>query len=532
MKKLTTILLTAALLASLCAPSLAARVSAGEAISTLETLRLIEGGENGFEPARAATRTEAAIMLLRLLGRYREAGATTEPSPFKDAGWADSYLSYAYANGLVTGLSDDSFGSGTAISARDYVTMVLRALGYREEEDFTWADCLAFSDSIGLTHGEYTADTEFLREDMALISYTALSLKQKDSALRLIDSLYAGGAVSAEALKATRFADAVNAGRTIYSATEIHELASSAVLLIETFETQEDLARGKVFSAGSGFLISPDGLAVLCWHELDGASAALASTTDGRSFPIAGVLYYDVYQDIAVVRLSLTDTNGNPIRFFPYLDLGDSDTIVAGEIVYLIGNPLGMSDVITAGLVSNPKRIVDDPAYPRILTTAPASDGNSGGPLMNRYGEVIGLLCASVVGGENMNLAAPVNVLKDASRNGTGVPLREVAAAVQARKDSAVILAETTQVALAPGEIRQVTLFTDFPGSAGVRYRVDDSDVVRCNWGKILTKQTFTLYLAGQEPGTTTVRVTFTGEGNPGAEAAIQVTVTDSAQAI
>ena len=529
MKKLTTILLAAALLASLATPSFAAHVSAAEALSTLETLQLVEGGENGPELERAATRAEAVVMLLRLLGQYQAAEAMTAPSPFEDAGWADRYLGYAYAKGLVDGVADARFGSNTAVSARDYVTMALRALGYREGADFTWTDSLAFSDRIGLTHGEYAGGAGFLREDMVLISYTALTLKLKDSPLRLIDALYAAGAVSADALKATRFADAVNAGRNTYDAREIHELVSSAVLFIETYKTQEDLESDDRLSSGSGFLISPDGVAALCWHELDDASVALASTTDGRSFPIISVLYYDVYQDFAVVRLSKTDTDGNTVRFFPYLDLGDSDAISAGELVYLVGSPLGMTDTITSGLISHTKRIVDDPAYPLIQMTAPASNGSSGGPLMNRYGEVIGVLFGSFVGGENMNLAVPINAVENPSLAGPGVPLEEVAAEIRERKDNAVLTIEPAQITLAPGEKQEAVIFSDYPGSISIRYKTDDTNVVSCKWGDFLTKQTVALYLTGQEPGTTEVHITFTNDGNPEAEAVIEVTVAENA---
>ena len=530
MKKLTTILLAAALLASLAIPSVAAHVSAAEALSTLETLQLVEGGENGLEPERAATRAEAVVMLLRLLGQYQAAEAMMAPSPFEDAGWADRYLGYAYAKGLVDGVADAWFGSNTAVSARDYVTMALRALGYREGADFTWADSLAFSDRIGLTHGEYAGDAGFLREDMVLISYTALTLKLKDSETRLIDSLYAAGAVSADALKATRFADAVNAGRNTYSAAEIHELVSSSVLFIEAFASQEDLENGDRFSSGSGFLISPDGVALLCWHELEDASAVLASTTDGRSFPVTRVLYYDVFQDIAVVRLSMTDTDGNAVRFFPYLDLGDSDAISAGELAYLIGSPLGMTDTITSGLISYPKRIVDDPAYPLIQMTTPASSGSSGGPLMNRYGEVIGLLFGGFVGGENMNLAVPINVIENISLTGPGVALEEIAAEIQERKDNAVLTIEPAQITLAPDEKQEAVIFSDYPGTMSVRFKIDDTDVVSCKWGDLLTKQTVALYLTGGNPGATKVHITYANDGNPEAEAVIEVTVAEGAE--
>ena len=527
MKKTLTIILCAVMLLALYIPASAASVTGPEAIETLETLGLVRGTGNGFEPEKTATRAEAAVMLLRLLGEETAAERAGGTSPFSDGGWADRYLAYAYDRGLVRGVSATRYGSGDAVSARDYVTMTLRALGYTEGVDFTWSESLSFSDRIGLTHREYTASGAFLREDLALISYTALTLKLKGLDRKLIESLYLSGAVAGDALKQTRLAGAINAGKTVYSSAEIHEMSASAVFYVDVFETEEDLKKGTPSANGSGFLISPDGVAVMCYHELEDKRYARATLTDGRIIDVTGVLFYDPLSDAAVVRLSKTDTEGKPIRFFPYLDVGDSDGVSAGEAVYTASNPLGLIDSISGGLVSNRSRVVDDPAYPCLQITAPISNGSSGGALLNVYGEVIGILFASYTRGQSLNLAIPINSVRSVDRSAEGVPMAEVCRIETEKKEKAVITADRTRVSLRAGEEKEVLISTDCPGQAGFQYRIGDSDIVKCSWGDYTAKQSVLLKLTGVSAGSTTVELSFSsGYGNEDASLTLNVTVT------
>lgn len=138
-------------------------------------------GNPVFDLDRTPTRAEAVTMLVRLLGKEDEAKAGTWTTPFTDvAEWAKPYVGYAYANGLTTGTGATTFGSNTAVNASQYLTFVLRALGYESGTDFQWDKAWELSDKIGLTSGEYNADTSgFTRGDVAIISYTSLSVKPK-----------------------------------------------------------------------------------------------------------------------------------------------------------------------------------------------------------------------------------------------------------------------------------------------------------------------------------------------------------------
>ena len=530
MRKTLALFLCAALFAAffVSVPASAASVSTGEAVETLSTLGLLLGSDGSFELERPATRAEAAVMLLRLLGKYAAAEAAAVKSPFTDAGWADIYLGYAYDAGLVKGRTDNYYGSGESVSARDYVTMALRALGYVEDEDFTYWTSLAFSDAIGLTHGEYAAGGEFIREDMALISYTALTLRPKGAEKRLIDVLCLDGAVPTEALKQTRLASAVNAGKAARTAAEVYELTSSAVFLVETYETEEDLEKNTVSSRGSGFFVTSDGVAVLCYHELDGAAFARVTTTDSRSFDLTGVLYYDVDRDLAVVRVSRTDSDGKAVRFFPYLDLGDSDAVGVGDVVYSVSNPLGMAlDSLSNGVVSNRSRSLYVQDYTFLQHTAPTSRGSSGGPIMNEYGEVIGYVYGSYVDGELLELAIPVNALKGVELTGEGTPLHEVCAAEREKKAAAVITAEESELTVEVGETREVLVSSDCPGLLRVSCKTEQWDIVDIEWGDFVTLQSCILKVTGLSAGEDKLSITFSsGHGNKDAEVAIRVTVT------
>ncbi len=528
MKKVISLLLGVILLLSVFTPAGAAHVTAPGAIETLETLGLVRGTGNGFEPERTATRAEAVTMLVRLLGREAAAEKEIGRCPFADGGWASPYITYAYKNGLVIGQRAGWFGSETPVQIRDYLTMLLRALGYSTANgDFSWSGSIAFADSIGLTHGEYTAQTEMLREDLALMSYTALTLKLKNSDRTLIEQLYLDGAVSASDLKATRLSAALSAGKTDYTAAEIHEMSADAVVMLELFREEEDFTKEKPSSHASAFFVTADGAALTSWHALDGVAHARAITLDGRRFDVSGVLWYDVLRDIAVIRISRTDTEGNSVRFFPYLDIGDSDAVYNGEPVVTVSNAPSRQDSVTDGIISSRNRIVDDPDYAVLQFTAPISPGSSGGPLLNMHGEVVGVLYGSFVGGDSMYLAVPVNCLPADALICAEHSFEEAKAMEEEKKAAASLQASETEVKLKVNESTEVLITHDCPRPVTIRYEIDDTDIVVCEWGNFSSKFSVPLSIYGLSRGETDVKIMFAdGTANEDACVTIHVTVT------
>ena len=509
--RLAAVLLACLLLATAAAPAFGAFVSEGEAGAARETLGLLRGDGEGLAPERTATRAEALVMLLRLLGAEETALREKSAGPFADAGWAADYVGYGWRTGLVRGVSDTRFGTDEPALARDYVTMTLRALGYRDGEgDFSWTDCLRFSDGLGLTRGEYGSADTLLREDLALISYTALTLPLADGSMTLAEKLFLDGVLSADALKQTRLAGAVNAGKRVLTAAELYERSASAVFFTESFDTAEDYAAGTYSGMASGFFIRPDGLALMSWHQLDDNSYARATTLDGRCFPIEAVLYFDPLRDAALVRVSRTDTEGNTLRFFPWVPLGDSDAVSTGETLYTVSNPLGLRGRISDGLLAAKTCVADDPDYPYLQHTAPISRGSSGGALFNRFGEAVGIVYGSFVEGQSLNLAVPVNSVDRSAQDTEGQPLEKVREAQDEKKRSAVIWTDSeTELRLKEGETITLTVFCDWPGPPTIRCDVDNNPALVCTWGEFLTKRSVTLSLEGVSAGEATVTISF-----------------------
>lgn len=142
-------------------------------------------------------------------------------------------------------------------------------------------------------------------------------------------------------------------------------------------QAQEEVPRG----VGSGFIISADGYIMTNAHVVDGASEVYVMLTDKREFK-AKIIGSDTRTDVALLKI-----DGNNL---PRLVIGDSDKIRAGEWVLAIGSPFGLENTVTAGIISAKARDTGD-YLPLIQTDVAVNPGNSGGPLINLKGEVIGI---------------------------------------------------------------------------------------------------------------------------------------------
>ena len=161
-------------------------------------------------------------------------------------------------------------------------------------------------------------------------------------------------------------------------------------------------------SLGSGFIIEPDGLILTNYHVVDNAEKITVRLLDGRE--LAGrVVGKDQKTDIALVKISARD--------LPVAPLGDSDRLEVGEWVMAIGNPFGLDNTVTSGIVSAKDRQIGAGPYDHFIQTdASINPGNSGGPLVNLQGEVVGINTAifSQSGGNiGIGFAIPINLVKD-----------------------------------------------------------------------------------------------------------------------
>ena len=186
MKKLLALILVLAMLFSLAPMAFAAEdPEAKKAADSLNKLGLFAGtgtnpdGTPIYNLEGIPTRSQAITMLVKLLGKETEAVNGTWEMPFIDVDeWAKPFVGYAYANGLTAGNSttQPTFGGNDPVTASQYLTFVLKALGYDANTDFNWRNPWELSDKIGLTDGRYNAATDknFLRGDIAIISDDAL----------------------------------------------------------------------------------------------------------------------------------------------------------------------------------------------------------------------------------------------------------------------------------------------------------------------------------------------------------------------
>ena len=181
--------------------------------------------------------------------------------------------------------------------------------------------------------------------------------------------------------------------------------------------------------AGTGFIIDPDGYILTNHHVIEGADRIAVRLADGRSLR-AEKVGSDPDTDIALIKVS------SP-KALPHAMLGDSDTLRVGEWVLAIGNPLAYEHTVTVGVVSFIGRKLFDSSLDRyIQTDAAINFGNSGGPLINSRGEVIGINAAISSRASNIGFAVPSNQaslilpqlreMGRVSRGYIGVALRDV----------------------------------------------------------------------------------------------------------
>ncbi|GEM_PF-798146 len=160
----------------------------------LKVLGLFANKPKNFDLERMPTRAEGTAMLVRLLGKEYEAIHGGYIHPFKDVpAWADAYVGYAYQNGIAMGRKNDIFGADEPLTAKQYVTFVLRSLGYRDNIDFTYDKALEKAMRIGLISASeldsYTNRTSFIRNDLVAVSHNALKMKLNGSSQMLIEKL-------------------------------------------------------------------------------------------------------------------------------------------------------------------------------------------------------------------------------------------------------------------------------------------------------------------------------------------------------
>lgn len=381
----------------------------------LQELGLFTGTENGYELERSSTRAEAAVMLVRVLGQEKNI-QKSENCPFQDVEpWAIPYINLLYEQKIAFGISEDYFGAADPITPAQYMTYLLRILGYLDTEgDFDWENALGEAQDLGIIQaGDLTSLTktdELSRGGMVNLTYhTLFAGFKEEQEITLLEKLYLNdGAVSQGQLQTvsaynSKVAEVCKklgitpSQSSLLSTQEIARRVSPAVFYLLTYD-----ADNLPLQSGSGFFIESDGVAVTNYHVLEHAYQAQIQSPDGQTYDVEGVLCYDTKLDLALLKVKG--------QGFPVVEIGDSDALETGEKVYSISSPLGLSNTFSEGIISNVRRWMEDVPY--IQMTVPISSGSSGGVLLNGKAQAVGIITAIVQDGQSLNFALPVKLLQ------------------------------------------------------------------------------------------------------------------------
>jgi serine protease Do len=158
-------------------------------------------------------------------------------------------------------------------------------------------------------------------------------------------------------------------------------------------------------SLGSGFIISHDGYIITNSHVVEKADKIRVKLSTGKEYD-AKIIGKDSKMDLALIKIKSGES-------MPVSEIGDSDKLRVGDWVLAIGNPFGLEQTVTAGIVSAKGRVIGAGPYDNFIQTdASINPGNSGGPLFNMEGKVIGINTAIVAQGQGIGFAIPINMAK------------------------------------------------------------------------------------------------------------------------
>ena len=205
-------------------------------------------------------------------------------------------------------------------------------------------------------------------------------------------------------------ASALQARTSMPPADSLEELAARATRAVVLIEAQTPSGSR---SQGSGFLVDASGRILTNYHVIRNARSMRIKLASGDVYDVVSVLAADERRDLAVLQVAGFD--------LPSLPLGNSDSVRIGHPVVHIGSPHGLENTVTSGIVSGRRQ--EPEGFQLLQISAPASRGSSGGPVLSRAWEVIGIAASQMQVGQNLNFAVPINYARGLLTHLSGEPL-------------------------------------------------------------------------------------------------------------
>ena len=270
-----------------------------------------------------------------------------------------------------------------------------------------------------------------------------------------------------------------------------------------------ELPRGA--SVGTGVILTEDGYIITNAHVIAGGTSCYVALADGSIFD-AALVGYDAEQDLAVIKAQ--DTDGRAAQGLPAAEFGDSDALSVGDPVYAIGNPLGVElrGTLTDGIVSAINRdvAVDGVTMTLIQTNAALNNGNSGGPLINVYGQVVGINTmkmgsSSTTSVEGLGFAIPIS--------STAYMINDLIAHGEVRGEVVIgISVQIAPVILDSGETA-LRVMDVTPGGPGEEAGIRKEDLLLEADGETLTKSADLLRIRRRHDAGETLTLTYERNG-------------------
>lgn len=200
----------------------------------------------------------------------------------------------------------------------------------------------------------------------------------------------------------------IDASRSVRGVSETFEHPFFKRFFDDELPLEPDLPERLEQGTGSGFILTEDGQVMTNAHVVEGAKTVTVTLNDGRTFQ-GDVVGTDPVTDVAIVKIDGSN--------LPTAPLGSTDNLAAGQWAIAIGNPLGLDNTVTAGIISALGRTssqvgISDKRVQFIQTDAAINPGNSGGPLLDAQGQVIGMNTAIRAGAQGLGFAIPIETAK------------------------------------------------------------------------------------------------------------------------